>query len=105
MGALISALASFLANVFMKSFLANKIVLSFLFITVLPIVLYNLAYEFISLAYNLLISALPEEFEKPQFIGLAAWLLENLYFLQSLSVIASAIATRVAISVIPFVRG
>ncbi len=115
MGAIISALASWLGAVFGKlfsfgasHFLATKIILTTLFITVLPIVIYNLIWDITSEVYSIISSNLDTSSLLSQtvfnFTDLAGYLIVALKIDQAFSVVISAVALRFTLKLIPFVR-
>ncbi|MBX0311483.1 MAG: hypothetical protein JHC31_06855 [Sulfurihydrogenibium sp.] len=104
MGALISSAIANLVNFFAKHFLATKVVLATLFITVLPIVLWNLIYDLMSLMFSIVQSVLPQGMNLSlQPLSFACWFLHTFKIVEALSVVISASITRFVISLIPFV--
>lgn len=106
MGAL---LAYFLGKILtdnLSRWIAHKILLTTLFITVLPIVLNNFLYEIIGYAIDLSSTVNPQSLPDLtlSFTGLAGWFFSNLYLPDAFSVIFSAISVRVLLNHIPFLR-
>lgn len=115
MGALLSAFASFIASLFGKifsfgasHFLATKIILTTLFITILPIVIYNLIYDLTEELFNIVSSNLDTSNVLSQtlfsFTDLAGYLIVAMKIDQAFSVVVSAIALKFTLRLIPFVR-
>lgn len=115
MGALISALAQWLAGIFGKflafgstHFLATKIILTTLFITILPIVINNLIYDITEEIFNLVSFNLDTSNTLSQtvfeFTDLAGWLIQIFKIDQAFSVVISAAALKFTLRLIPFVR-
>ncbi len=104
MGALISAAIANLINFFVKYHLATKIILSTLFITILPVVLWNLIYDLMDLIFNIVKSLLPPESNLSlDGLSFACWFLHTFRLVEALSVVITASITRLALSLIPFV--
>ncbi|MBX0312987.1 MAG: hypothetical protein JHC31_14725 [Sulfurihydrogenibium sp.] len=104
MGALISSAIANLINFFAKHFLATKVVLATLIITILPIVLWNLIYDLMSVMFSIVQSVLPQNMNLSlQPLSFACWFLHTFKIVEALSVVISASITRFAISLIPFV--
>jgi hypothetical protein len=114
MGALLSALASWLLGMFARvitfgvnHFMATKIILGILFVTILPIIINNAIYDLMSTMFTAINtyagSIAPTLNQSIQFTGLAGYLFQALGLQSCFSVILSAMAFRFAISWIPFV--
>lgn len=91
-----------------NNFLATKIILGTLFLIILPIVVNNILFDFISTILtqvNTYASAnSPSSLQTAiSFTGLSAYLLRVCGVLDALSVVLSAITIRFALSWIPFV--
>lgn len=116
MGAVISAVLSWLFGVFARlfvvisqHFLATKIVLVTFFMIVFPVILNNLVYEILegvfSVINNIAVSQdIPVIGSVISFSGLAGWFLSTMKIPESFSVVVSAIATSFVLRSIPFVR-
>jgi len=104
MGALVSAAIANLINFFVKYHLATKIILSTLFITILPIVLWNLIYDLMDLIFNIVKSLLPPQTNLSlDSLSFACWFLHTFRLVEALSVVITASITRLVLSLIPFV--
>jgi hypothetical protein len=104
MGALISSAIANLINFLSKHYLATKILLSTLIITVLPIVLWNLLYDLMSLIFSIIQSFLPPDMKLSlQPLSFACWFFNVLKIPEALSVVISASVVRFVLSLIPFV--
>jgi len=115
MGALFSAFANWLGGIFsslfalMSShFLATKIVLTVLFVTVVPIVLNNLLYDLIDELISFVLSNMDTNTVLSQtvfqFTDLAGWLIQTMQLDTAFSVVISAVALKFTLKLIPFVR-
>lgn len=115
MGSLVSAFAQWLAGVFGKfisfgstHFLATKIILTTLFITILPVVINNLIYDITEEIFNLVFQNLDTSNVLSQtvfeFTDLAGYFISVFKLDLSFSVIMSAVALRFTLKLIPFVR-
>jgi len=92
--AILSALASLLSSSAAR-FIALRVVLSFLFITVLPIILNNVFYDIMSIFINSLSSHLSSTHPfTVQLTGLAAFLASHLQLVSFVSILMSALALR-----------
>lgn len=98
MGALITALANFLSGASVAKFLATKAILVFLFVVVLPIILWNVSMEISTAVFDWAFANLPIPPTVQSFTGLAGWFLATAQIPQSISVIVSALAGRFVIS-------
>ena len=94
MGALISALANFLGGSFAARWLSTKLVATFLFVVVLPIILFNVSVEIAEAIFSLVTATLPVPPTVQQFTGLAGWFLMTAHIPESISIIVSALAGR-----------
>jgi hypothetical protein len=103
MGAIISAAIANIINFLVKYHLATKIILSVLFITVLPIVLWNLIYDLMSVVFSVVQSFLPSYNLSLSLLGTACWFFHVLKLPEALSVVISASITRMVLSMIPFI--
>lgn len=103
MGAIISAAIANIINFLVKYQLATKIILSILIITVLPIVLWNLIYDLMSVVFSIVQSFLPNYNLSLSPLGVACWFFHVLKLPEALSVVFSASITRMVLSMIPFV--
>lgn len=99
MGALISALATFLGGTFSAHHLATKIVFIAAFTLILPIVLFNASVDLAEAIFNIMKNRLPVPPGVIQFTGLAGWLLSTLHLPEAVSVIVSSRAGRMAMDV------
>jgi len=104
MGALISAAVANIINFFLKYHLATKIILTTLFITVLPVVLWNLVYDLLDISFTIIKSLLPSDVSLTlNSVSFACWFLHTFKVVEALSVVVSASITRMALSMIPFI--
>jgi len=100
MGALISALANFLANSSVLKWLAMKAVAYTLMVVILPIVLWNLMSEWTLFFLDLALSSLPSESFIYNMTGLAGWFAVTMQLPQALAIVVSGLATRFMLSTI-----
>lgn len=113
MGAFLSAVLAWLLGVVTRfftfaanHFIATKIIMVFLFVTIIPIVLNNFLYGIMEIMFNVtdsLAGDMPEVDVTLTFSSLAGWLISTCKIPESLSVIMSAVCFRFALSWIPFV--
>jgi TM2 domain-containing membrane protein YozV len=88
-------------------FLAFKLILTTLFVIVLPIVLNNLIYDLMEIGTNMLLAnaSTPEGYNGAmQFTGMMAWLVDCFNLPECLSILVGAIQLRLVLSNIPFVN-
>jgi len=108
MGGLLGALSGVIAKIFADNslrFIALKTVLSTLFIFVLPVVINNLIYKLMEIAFSLVLEIhLPSLQTSFSFSGLAGWFVAVLRLPEALSVVLSAVSYRIAINSIPFLK-
>lgn len=110
MPALIALLGSVFARFFTDAVLrwiALKVILTFLFTIVVPIVLTNFLYEIIEIVMNFANSQSSgaSAFNgSMSFTGFAAWLIQCFRLAECLAVFVSALVLRLTLSMIPFVR-
>jgi len=108
MGGLFGFLSGILARVFADNslrFFALKTVLSSLFIFVLPVVINNIIYKLLEIAFSLVLEInVPAIQTSFSFSGLAGWFVAVLRLPESLSVVLSAVSYRIAINSIPFLK-
>lgn len=103
----LGSVLSYLFNLIVNNFLATKIILTTLFIVVLPIILNNFVAELLQTAMNMVSQNLNNYDGSNlllQFTGLAGWFIQTLKLDSAFSVIVSAIALRFTLNLIPFVR-
>lgn len=117
MGAVVSAILSWLFGAFARLFVvaqmhftATKIVLVTIFMLLFPVVINNIIYEVL----DIFLKSLQERiatvnidttlFHIYQFTGLAGWLLAKFKIPESFSVVISAIAVSFTLRSIPLVR-
>ncbi|MCQ8130823.1 hypothetical protein [Methylomonas rivi] len=98
MGALISALATFLSGASVAKFIATKAVLAFLFVVILPIILWNVSMEIAQAVFDWVFAALPLPPAIQSFTGMAGWFLVTMQIPQAISVVVSSLAGRFVIS-------
>lgn len=98
MGLLISLLAAFLSNGGVARFLATKAVLVFLFVIVLPIILWNFTADLTKAILDIAFALLPAAPALQTFTGLAGWLLSTAQIPQSIAIVVSALVGRFVIS-------
>jgi len=114
MGALAVAISSLLGQlvgrlfaVISSHYLATKVILTVLFITVLPIILNNLIVDLTTEIFSVVSSNLDTNSVLSQtvfqFAGLAGWFIQVLKLDVAFSVVISAIALRFTLKLIPFV--
>ena len=110
MGALIGFIGTFAARIFADKvigWIAIKTVLSALFIIVVPILLNNIIYDVIEIVFNFA-SAKTGEVQSLNgamtFSGFMGWLLDIFQIPAAFSVVIGALALRVTLKMIPFVR-
>lgn len=87
--------------------IAMKAILLVLFVVILPIVINNLMYDVIEIMFNFVLGKIGslELGETVQNVtGVAGWLIVNCKISESLSVILGAVAMRMSLNMIPFVR-
>lgn len=110
MGVLVSFIGSLFARFFADKvigFIAMKVILTFLFITVIPLLLNNFLYDIIDLLMTFAggQAAGASGFDgSMSFSGFAAWLLETFRVSESIAVLVSALSLRAILSMVPFVR-
>lgn len=110
MGKLFALLTGGLARLFTDKiigFVALKIVLAFLFITVVPILLNNFLYDMIEIIMGFATSQIGTQATlngAMSFTGFVAWVIDCFQLPQALSVMVSALILRLILSMIPFVR-
>jgi hypothetical protein len=117
MGAIVSAILSWLFGafarlfiVFSRHFLATKMVLVTLLMLILPIVINNIIYEILEILLNKANSIAGSQSVPSvlggviQFTGLAGYLMACFKIPESFSVVISAIATSFVLRSIPLVR-
>ena len=110
MPALIAWAASIIAKLFtdkVLGWIALKLLLVFLFTVVVPIVLNNFLYDIIEIVMNFATSQAGGASSvngAMNFTGFAAWLIDCFKLAETLAVLVSALALRLALSMIPFVR-
>lgn len=109
MPALIGLLGSLAAKIFadkVLGYLAMKAILVFLFITVVPLILNNFAYDIIEIVLNFAgaqTSSVSELNGNMTFTGLGAWFISVFRIPDCLAVLVSALVLRVTLSMIPFI--
>ncbi len=106
---MVSLLVALLEKIFADNvlrFIAIKTILTTLFVVVLPVVLNNLLYEILSYAMDIASSVNPNDL--PSIVlnltGLAGWFFTELYLVDALTVVLSAVSVRVFLNHIPFLR-
>lgn len=110
LAAILSFLGSAVARVAadkVLSWIALKGILVFLFVTVVPLLLNNFAYDIIEIVMNFASSQAGGSGSvngAMVFTGLMGWLIECFKIPEALSVLVSALCLRLALSMIPFVR-
>ncbi len=106
MGGLLAVILGKILTDNLSRWIAQKVLLTTLFITVLPIVLNNFLYEVIQYAINIASTVDPQGLPSLtlQLSGLAGWFFSNLYLPDAFSVILSAVSVRVFLNHIPFLR-
>ncbi len=107
MGALFSLILGKILTDNVARFIAQKTILTTLFVVVLPVVLNNFVYALLDYAMstinqNINSANLPSL--TLQLTGLAGWFFQNLYLVDALNVVLSAVSVRVFLSHIPFLR-
>lgn len=103
----LGGLLNYVLNALANHFLATKIILTTLFITVLPIILNNFVAKLLEVSIDIVSTHLGSYDTSNlflQFTGLAGWLITTLKLDTAFSVIVSAIALRFTLNLIPFVR-
>jgi len=100
MGGLISALASFLSAGSVLRWIAFKTVAYALMVVVLPVVLWNVMSDWTLYLLGYVIGQLPPDSFTYQMTGLAGWFAVQLQLPQVITVLVSALATRMMISAI-----
>ena len=100
MGGLISALATWFGVSSVARWLAFKLVIYTLIVVILPIVLWNLGVEWVSILINLVLSFLPADSFIYSMTGLAGWFAIQLQFEQIITILVSAYASRLLINLI-----
>jgi hypothetical protein len=113
MGAFFSLLLRWFLGAFARLFtvllnnaLAMKIVLTALFVIILPIVLNNVLYDLMSLVFdsvNSYVAGKTFELENASFSGMLGYFMVQLGIPDCLSVVLSAMALRFSLAWIPFV--
>jgi hypothetical protein len=103
MGAIISSAIANIINFLTKYHLATKIVLTTLFISVLPVVLWNLIYDLMALVYSVIQSFIPNYNLSLSVLSFACWFLHVFKIPEALGVVISASITRMVLSMIPFI--
>jgi len=114
MGPILQAMTAWFFGAFTRlftlvvnNFLATKVILGTLFILVLPIIMNNVIYWFLSDIFTTVDSYItatdPGLSSGVSFVGLAAYLMEQLGLFSAMSIILSAISFRWVLSWIPFV--
>jgi hypothetical protein len=100
---LAGALSSFFASSVAR-YLALKVILTTLFVVILPVILNNFAWKLLDIALSY-ISGIPG---LPPFVmhftGLSAYFVNHLMLVQVFAIIIGAIMTRFTLKLIPFVR-
>ena len=110
MAALISFIGSFAARIFadkVLGWIAIKTVLSTLFIVIVPILLNNIMYDIMEIVFNFASSKTGEVQSlngAMSFSGFMGWLLDVFQVPAAFSVIIGALALRVTLKMIPFVK-
>jgi len=110
MSAIISFLGSAVAKVFADKiigWLALKALLSALFILVVPIILNNVMYDVMQIVFNFSTSKsgdIQSLNGAMSFSGFMGWLLDVFQVPAAFSVIIGALALRVTLKMIPFVK-
>jgi hypothetical protein len=110
MGALIGFIGTFAARIFadkVLGWLAIKAVLSTLFIVIVPILLNNIMYDIMEIVFNFASSKTGEVQSlngAMSFSGFMGWLLDVFQVPAAFSVIIGALALRVTLKMIPFVK-
>jgi hypothetical protein len=109
MGAVIGFLGSLVTKTFadkVLGWLAMKALLIFLFVTVVPLILNNFAYDIIEIVMNFAGTSAAGASSlngTMSFAGLGGWLLSVFKVPEALSVLVSALVLRVTLSMIPFI--
>lgn len=104
LGVLAGLIAKILADNSLR-FLALKTVLSTLFILVLPVVINNIIYRLLEIAFSLVLDIdVPSIQTSFSFSGLAGWFVAVLRLPEAVSVVLSAVSYRIAINSIPFLK-
>lgn len=99
-----SAFASLLAGSAAR-FMAMKVILTFVVLTVLPILFNNIIYWFISDVLSVITSNTGSISPYvASFSGLAGWLMNKLRIPEGISIFMSAVAIKYTLGLIPFVR-
>jgi hypothetical protein len=107
---ILSFMGTSVARVFTDSVLkwiAFKLLMVFLFITVVPLLLNNFLYDVIEIIMNFASSQTggSSAFNGAMsFTGLTGWLISTFRIPEAVSVLVSALVLRVILSMIPFVR-
>lgn len=110
MGAIVSAISWAIGKVFADNLLrwiAFKALFAFLFIVVLPILFNNIIYDIIEIMFNFVnskIGGLGLGVQSQTVTGVAGWLILQCKIGESMSVILGAVAARMSLNMIPFVR-
>lgn len=110
MKAILTFLGSGLAKIFsdkVLGYIAMKAILVFLFMTVVPLVLNNFAYDIMEIVMGFASSQAGGASSingTMNFTGFSAWLISTFKLPEVLSVIVSAFILRLSLSMIPFVK-
>jgi len=106
MGGLLAVILGKILTDNLARWIAHKVLLTTLFVTILPIVLNNFLYEVIQYAINIASSVNPQGLPDLtlSLTGLAGWFFSSLYLPDALSVVLSAVSVRVFLNHIPFLR-
>lgn len=110
MPVLLSFLGSFVAKFLgdkVLGWIAVKALMVFLFVTIVPLVLNNFAYDIIEIMMNFASGQAAGAISlngAMSFTGFMGWLIECFRLPEALSVLVSALILRLTLSMIPFVR-
>ncbi len=117
MGGIISVVLAYLFRVvasfytvIVNHFLATKIILTTLFIVVLPVVIFNVVTDIIEILVDFAnakvqsVEVNSSLFTVYQFTGLAGWLIQAFKIPEAFSVVVSGIVCSLVLRSIPFVR-
>jgi len=100
-------LAGALSSLFSSSvvrFMAMKVILTALFVTILPIILNNFAYKLIDIALSFLTGVSSPQSFVLNVAGLGAFFADHLNLVPAINVIIAALVTRFTLKLVPFVR-
>jgi hypothetical protein len=110
MQAILTFLGTFLAKLFTDKvigWIALKVVIVFLFVTIVPIILNNFLYDIIEIVMNFATgqtSGASSMTGSMSFTGFCAWLIQCFKISESLAVFVSALILRATLNMIPLVR-